>query len=122
MTPKASTSSSRYPTYGIANPFAAVNLNQSPVGKRVFPRGRKWSLKNSSVIVDTSDQESKRQGTSAPSNRTVTTGHFPTAFSYTVDLSIFKPLLSPPVTWLLMRGGVSLGTCQGALYLVVDLS
>ena len=33
MTPKASMSSSRYPTYSIVSPFTAVNLNQSPVGK-----------------------------------------------------------------------------------------
>ena len=53
------------------------------------------------------------QGTSTPPNHTVTTGHFPTAFSYTVDIFIFEPLLSPPVTWLLMKWGVSLVTCQG---------
>ena len=107
MTPKASMSSSRYPTYGITSPFAAVNLNQPPVGKTGFPWGQKWSLKNSSVIGDTSDPESKRQGMSTPPNHTVTTGHFPTAFSYTVDISIFEPLLSPPVTWLFMTWGVS---------------
>ena len=100
-------SSSRYPAYGIASPFAAVNLNQPPVGKTGFPWGQKWSLKNSSVIGDTSDPESKRQGMSTPPNHTVTTGHFPTAFSYTVDISIFEPLLSPPVTWLFMTWGVS---------------
>ena len=107
MTPKASMSSSRYPAYGIASPFAAVNLNQLPVGKTGFPWGQKWSLKNSPVIGDTSDPESKRQGMSTPPNHTVTTGHFPTAFLYTVDISIFEPLLSPPVTWLLMTWGVS---------------
>ena len=62
------------------------------------------------------------QGTSTPPNCTVTTGHFPTAFSFTVDISIFEPLLSPPVTWLLMTWRVSLVTCQGAVYLVVGLS
>ena len=107
MTPKASMSSSRYPAYGIASLFAAVNLNQLPVGKTGFPWGQKWSLKNSPVIGDTSDPESKRQGMSTPPNHTVTTGHFPTAFLYTVDISIFEPLLSPPVTWLLMTWGVS---------------
>ena len=106
-------SSSRYPAYGIASPFAAVNLNQLPVGKTGFPWGQKWSLKNSPVIGDTSDPESKRQGMSTPPNHTVTTGHFPTAFSYTVGIFIFEPLLSPPVTWLLMKWGVSLVTCQG---------
>ena len=100
-------SSSRYPAYGIASPFAAVNLNQLPVGKTGFPWGQKWSLKNSPVIGDTSDPESKRQGMSTAPNHTVTTGHFPTAFLYTVDISIFEPLLSPPVTWLLMTWGVS---------------
>ena len=43
----------------IASPFAAVNLNQPPVGKTGFPWGQKWSLKNSSVIGDTSDPESQ---------------------------------------------------------------
>ena len=37
MTPKASMSSSRYPTYSIVSPFTAVNLNHSPVGKTGFP-------------------------------------------------------------------------------------
>ena len=115
-------SSSRYPTYSIVSPFTAVNLNQSPVGKTGFPWGRKWSLKNSSVIGDTSDPESQRQGSSSPPNHTVTTEHFPTALSYTVDISIFEPLLFPPVTWLLMTEGGSLVTCQGVVYLVVGLS
>ena len=122
MTLEASTSSSRYPVYGIGSPFAAINLNQSPVGKTGFPWGQKWSLKNSSVIGDTSDPESIRQGTSTLLNCTVTTGHFLTAFSNTVDISIFEPLLSPPVTWLLLTGAVSLVSCQGAVYLVVGLS
>ena len=114
-------SSSRYPAYGIASPFAAVNLNQLPVGKTGFPWGQKWSLKNSPVIGNTSDPESKRQGMSTPPNHTVTTGHFPTAFLYTVDISIFEPLLSPPVTWLLMTWGVILWKTQIAVVLEEQL-
>lgn len=108
MTPKASKSSFRYPMHSISHPFAAVNLNQSPVGKSIFPWGQKFSLKNSFEIVDTSDPESKRQGTSIPPNRTVTTGHSPTTFSYTVDISTSEPSLSPPVMWLLCGRGVGL--------------
>ena len=109
--PKVSTSSSKYPMYGIFNPLAAVNVNQPLVDRRFLPLGWKLSLKKLSVMVDTSDPESRRHGTRTPPSLTFAIGHFPRAqlkMSSLLGTSSGEPVLFPPVTRLIVTGGASL--------------
>ena len=77
--PKVSTSSSKYPMYGILNPLAAVNINSPLVDRRFLPLEWKLSLKKLSVGVDTSEPQSRRHDIRTPSSFPFAVGHFPTA-------------------------------------------
>ena len=93
--PKVSTSSSKYPM--IFNPLAAANVNYPLVDRRILPLERKFSLKKLSVMVDTSEPESRRHGTRTPPSFTFAIGHLPTARLKTSSLlgtSSGKPVLA----------------------------
>lgn len=109
--PNVSTSSSKYPKYGIFNPLAAVNVSHPLVDRRFLSLEWKFSLKKLSVMVDTSEPESRRHGARTPPSFTFAIGHFPTARLKTSSLlgtSSGEPMLAPPVTRLIMAGGISL--------------
>ena len=93
----------------MSNPFAAFNVSQPLVDNRDLPLGRKCLLKQLSVIVDTSEPESRRHCTGTPPSFTIVMGHLPTALFNTLSVSISsgEPVLTPPVARLLAAGGAS---------------
>ena len=107
--PRASTSSSKYPTYDISSPFAEVKESHPVVESSTVPFRWKCWLKKASVIVETSDPVSSRQAVSTPPGLTFTARQFPIAFSEILSrlTENLESEFSPPVGRLAATGGLS---------------
>lgn len=69
--PQSSTYNSIYPIYWMESPFAALSCNHEHDLNRSWPHGLKFWTKQLSVMVDTTEPVSIKQGTNMPPIKTL---------------------------------------------------